>query len=137
MTTTLKWLPHDGGECPVPPETMVYVKYPTVTPSTATLAYRLLWKHGLDPLSMPITHYAIADQATGDTPRTEAELFQEHWGGQHIGAEFSRKLERELTAALTENARLKAIFRVNMIRAYPKISHEEIDASMPDKTGGV
>jgi hypothetical protein len=36
----------------------------------------------------------------------------------------------ETTALRAENGRIKAAFRVNMLRAFPNMSHEEIDAEI-------
>ena len=45
---------------------------------------------------------------TKDTPRTDTELFEEHWGGKHVRAEFARTLERELNAAMARVKELEA-----------------------------
>jgi len=36
----------------------------------------------------------------------------------------------EITRLRVENEKLRAVFRVNMLRAFPSMSHEEIDAEI-------
>lgn len=44
--------------------------------------------------------------------------------------ELARTLERELAAANAEVSRLRTIFRVNMLRLVPGVSHADIDKAL-------
>jgi hypothetical protein len=40
------------------------------------------------------------------------------------------EIDAEITRLREENEKLRAAFRVNMLRAFPNMSHEEIDAEI-------
>lgn len=44
-----------------------------------------------------------------DTPETDAELFKEHWGGEHVRADFARSLEIRLRAAEVDARRYRHV----------------------------
>ena len=47
-----------------------------------------------------------------------------------VMSDYNEGWEEGLSAMKAENGRIKAAFRVNMLRAFPNMSHEEIDAEI-------
>ena len=43
---------------------------------------------------------------------------------------FAKNIEEENERLRAENEKLRAAFRVNMLRAFPNMSHDEIDAEI-------
>ena len=73
----------------------------------------------------------MAFEAVGDVVKANDDLREKNEKLRiEVMSDYNEGWEEGLSAMKAENGRIKAAFRVNMLRAFPNMSHEEIDAQI-------